>query len=117
MKIVSTAFRPEFINRVDDVVVFHPLEKDQVKGIARIQLDILQQRVNDAHIYLQFDDDSVEFLVEVGYDPIYGARPLKRAIQQYVENPLAKAILSGEYVNGDQIQARMLDKGIVFSKI
>ena len=117
MKIVSTAFRPEFINRVDDVVVFHPLEKDQVKGIARIQLDILQQRVNDAHIYLQFDDDSVEFLVEVGYDPIYGARPLKRAIQQYVENPLAQAILSGEYVNGDQIQARMLDKGIVFSKI
>ena len=117
MKIVSTAFRPEFINRVDDVVVFHPLEKDQVKGIARIQLDILQQRVNDAHIHLQFDDDSVEFLVEVGYDPIYGARPLKRAIQQYVEIPLAQAILSGEYVNGDQIQARMLDKGIVFSKI
>ena len=117
MKIVSTAFRPEFINRVDDVVVFHPLEKDQVKGIARIQLDILQQRVNDAHIHLQFDDDSVEFLVEVGYDPIYGARPLKRAIQQYVENPLAQAILSGEYVNGDQIQTRMLDKGIVFSKI
>ena len=117
MKIVSTAFRPEFINRVDDVVVFHPLEKDQVKGIACIQLDILQQRVNDAHIHLQFDDDSVEFLVEVGYDPIYGARPLKRAIQQYVENPLAQAILSGEYVNGDQIQARMLDKGIVFSKI
>ncbi len=117
MKIVSTAFRPEFINRVDDVVVFHPLEKDQVKGIACIQLDILQQRVNDAHIHLQFDDDSVEFLVEVGYDPIYGARPLKRAIQQYVENPLAQAILSGECVNGDQIQARMLDKGIVFSKI
>lgn len=117
MKIVSTAFRPEFINRVDDVVVFHPLEKDQVKGIARIQLDILQQRVNDAHIHLQFDDDSVEFLVEVGYDPIYGARPLKRAIQQYVENPLAQAILSGEYVNGDQVQARMLDKGIFFSKI
>ena len=117
MKIVSTAFRPEFINRVDDVVVFHPLEKDQVKGIACIQLDILQQRVNDAHIHLQFDDDSVEFLVEVGYDPIYGARPLKRAIQQYVENPLAQAILSGEYVNGDQVQARMLDKGIVFSKI
>ncbi|MBT5701690.1 MAG: ATP-dependent chaperone ClpB [Gammaproteobacteria bacterium] len=117
MKIVSTAFRPEFINRVDDVVVFHPLEKDQVKGIACIQLDILQQRVNDAHIHLQFDDDSVEFLVEVGYDPIYGARPLKRAIQQYVENPLAQAILSGEYVNGDQIQVRMLDKGIVLSKI
>lgn len=117
MKIVSTAFRPEFINRVDDVVVFHPLEKDQVKGIACIQLDILQQRVNDAHIHLQFDDDSVEFLVEVGYDPIYGARPLKRAIQQYVENPLAQAILSGEYVNGDQIQARMLDKSIVLSKI
>ena len=117
MKIVSTFFRPEFINRVDDAVVFHPLERGQVKGIARIQLDILQQRVNDAHIRLQFDDESVEFLVDVGYDPIYGARPLKRAIQQYVENPLAQAILSGEYVSGDRIQARTLDKGIFFSKI
>ena len=117
MNVVTTTFRPEFINRVDDAVVFHPLEKEQIKGIARIQLEILQRRVKEAQICLQFDEDALQLLVEVGYDPVYGARPLKRAIQQYVENPLAEAILSGEYVAGDQIQASTADERIVFAKI
>ncbi len=117
MNVVSTAFRPEFINRIDDAVVFHPLEKDQIKGIARIQLEILQKRVQEAQISLQFNEDALALLVEVGYDPVYGARPLKRAIQQYVENPLAEAILSGEYVAGDEIQASTADERIVFAKI
>jgi ATP-dependent Clp protease ATP-binding subunit ClpB len=117
MNVVTTAFRPEFINRVDDSVVFHPLEKEQIKGIARIQLEILQRRVKEAQICLQFDEDALQLLVEVGYDPVYGARPLKRAIQQYVENPLAEAILSGDYVAGDQIQASTADERIVFAKI
>jgi len=116
MNIVTTAFRPEFINRVDDVVVFHPLGKEQIKRIARIQLEILQRRVKEARIGLQFDEDSLALLVEAGYDPVYGARPLKRAIQQYVENPLAEAILSGDYVAGDRIQASTADKRIVFAK-
>ena len=116
MNIVTTAFRPEFINRVDDAVVFHALGKEQIKGIARIQLEILQRRVKEARIGLQFDEDSLAFLVEEGYDPVYGARPLKRAIQQYVENPLAEAILSGDYVAGDQVQASTADKRIVFAK-
>ena len=116
MNIVTTAFRPEFINRVDDAVVFHPLGKEQIKDIARIQLEILQRRVKEARIGLQFDEDSLAFLVEVGYDPVYGARPLKRAIQQYVENPLAEAILSGDYVGGDQVQASTAVKRIVFAK-
>jgi len=117
MNVVTTAFRPEFINRVDDSVVFHPLEKEQIKGIARIQLEILQRRVKEAQICLQFDEDALQLLVEVGYDPVYGARPLQRAIQQYVENPLAEAILSGDYVAGDQIQASTADERIVFAKI
>ena len=96
--------------------MFHPLGKEQIKGIARIQLEILQRRVKEARICLQFDEDSLAFLVEVGYDPVYGARPLKRAIQQYVENPLAEAILSGDYVAGDRIQASTADKRIVFAK-
>ena len=116
MNVVTTAFRPEFINRVDDVVVFHPLGREQIRGVARIQLEILQQRVKEAQIYLQFDESSLELLVEVGYDPLYGARPLKRAIQQYVENPLAEAILAGEFVAGDRIQASTTNKGIFFAK-
>ena len=116
MNVVTTAFRPEFINRVDDVVVFHPLGREQIRGVARIQLEILQQRVKEAQIYLQFDESSLELLVEVGYDPLYGARPLKRAIQQYVENPLAEAILAGEFVAGDRIQASTANKRIFFAK-
>lgn len=117
MDVVSTAFRPEFINRVDDAVVFHSLEKEQIKSIARIQLDILQRRVKEAQICLRFDEAALELLVEAGYDPVYGARPLKRAIQQHIENPLAEAILSGEYIGGDQIQASTANERIVFVKI
>ena len=103
MEVVTGHFRPEFLNRVDDVVVFHPLSRDQIIGIAEIQLQILKQRLADVDIGLQFDRDALEFLVEVGYDPVYGARPLKRAIQRYVENPLAQDILAGRYKAGDKV--------------
>lgn len=116
MNVVSTAFRPEFINRIDDAVVFHPLEKDQVMGIARIQLEILQARVKETGVCLKFDEAALTLLVDVGYDPVYGARPLKRAIQQYVENPLAEAILSGEFASGDQITASREGDQVVFAK-
>jgi ATP-dependent Clp protease ATP-binding subunit ClpB len=103
MNVVSQHFRPEFLNRVDDVVVFHPLSKDQIVDIAGIQLKILQHRLADADLALQFDQSALDFLVDVGYDPVYGARPLKRAIQRYVENPLAQDILSGNHKAGDKI--------------
>ncbi|MEX1237877.1 MAG: AAA family ATPase, partial [Pseudomonadales bacterium] len=103
MGVVTQHFRPEFLNRVDDVVVFHPLARDQLLGIAEIQLDILRKRLQDADICLKFESDALEFLVEVGYDPVYGARPLKRAIQLYVENPLAQEILAGKYKAGDKV--------------
>jgi ATP-dependent Clp protease ATP-binding subunit ClpB len=106
MGIVTQHFRPEFLNRVDDVVVFHPLSKDQIVGIAKIQLQILQRRLQESDISLDLDVGAMEFLVDVGYDPVYGARPLKRAIQRYIENPLAQELLAGHYKTGDKIQMR-----------
>lgn len=117
MEVVSRSFRPEFINRVDDAVVFHPLEKDQIVDIARIQLATLVERVKETQICLVFDDDALGLLVDVGYDPVYGARPLKRAIQRYVENPLAEAMLSGNFVPGDHIMARKGDDEVIFHKV
>ncbi|MBT4494448.1 MAG: ATP-dependent chaperone ClpB [Gammaproteobacteria bacterium] len=116
MEVVSSSFRPEFINRVDDSVVFHPLEKEEIVGIARIQLATLVERVKEAQICLSFDDEALALLVDVGYDPVYGARPLKRAIQRYVENPLAEAMLSGEFLPGDQILAKKTDDVVTFVK-
>ncbi len=116
MEVVTTAFRPEFINRIDDAVVFHPLERDQIVEIARIQLGILIGRVKQSQICLTFADEALELLVDVGYDPVYGARPLKRAIQRYVENPLAEAILAGTFVSGDQIVAGRSGDVVEFTK-
>lgn len=115
MEIVSHHFRPEFLNRVDDAVVFHSLSKDQIVGIARIQLQTLQNRLQETDICLKFEPQAIEFLVDVGYDPVYGARPLKRAIQKYVENPLAQALLTGEFAQGAKIQAKRAGDSLVFS--
>ena len=104
MGIVSQHFRPEFLNRVDDSVVFHPLAQNQILGIAEIQLEILKARLKDNDIHLQVDADTLNFLSEVGYDPVYGARPLKRAIQRYIENPLAQELLSGKFKAGDSVK-------------
>ncbi len=116
MEIVSRSFRPEFINRVDDTVVFHPLEKDQIIGIAEIQLAILTERVKESQICLTFAPDALDLIVDLGYDPVYGARPLKRAIQRYVENPLAEAMLAGDFVAGDAVIARRSGDDVAFHK-
>ncbi|MDH5737284.1 MAG: ATP-dependent chaperone ClpB [Gammaproteobacteria bacterium] len=115
MSVVATHFRPEFINRVDDAVVFHSLTKDQVSGIASIQLSILQERLKEAGVCLKFSDEAINFLVEMGYDPVYGARPLKRAIQKYVENPLAQQLLSGTFGQGDKIVVEKQGDSLIFS--
>ena len=115
MTIVGQHFRPEFLNRVDDAVVFHPLSKDQIMDIARIQLRVLQDRVRELDICVQFDRDALEFLTDVGYDPVYGARPLKRAIQKHVENLLAQDILSGVFKAGDKILVQKQGDDLVFS--
>jgi ATP-dependent Clp protease ATP-binding subunit ClpB len=103
MEVVGGHFRPEFINRIDEVVVFHPLGKEQIRNIADIQLALLRRRLQEREMAIVFDDAVMQELVEMGFDPVYGARPLKRAIQQLVENPLANEILAGHFAPGDTI--------------
>jgi ATP-dependent Clp protease ATP-binding subunit ClpB len=103
MEIVGQHFRPEFINRVDDIVVFHPLGRAQLRAIVDIQLGYLRKRLADRDIGLVLDEGARDILAEVGFDPVYGARPLKRAIQQRIENPLAQRILRGDFGPGDRI--------------
>ncbi|WP_210395807.1 ATP-dependent chaperone ClpB [Motiliproteus sediminis] len=114
MEVVGTHFRPEFVNRIDEVVVFHALGKEQVRGIATIQLQRLGDRLAERELALTLNDDALDTLLDAGFDPVYGARPLKRAIQRYVENPLAEAILGGEFAPGDRIIGRVNDGVIVF---
>ncbi|MEO9654558.1 ATP-dependent chaperone ClpB [Marinomonas sp.] len=116
MEVVSGHFRPEFINRIDETVVFHPLLQSQIKGIASIQLVHLNQRLEEMGLSLELDEQVLDKLSEVGYDPVYGARPLKRAIQQWIENPLANDLLSGKFISGDQIKAQVQGEVISFSK-
>jgi ATP-dependent Clp protease ATP-binding subunit ClpB len=105
LEIVSQHFRPEFLNRIDDVVVFHPLQREQIRRIVDIQLEHLRRRLGEREIGLVLDDSARDRLAEAGFDPVYGARPLKRAIQQQVENPLAQRILQGDFGPGDTIRA------------
>jgi len=115
--VVSQHFRPEFINRIDETVVFHPLRQDQIRGIATIQLAGLRGRLAERELSLDLDDSVLDHLSQAGFDPIYGARPLKRAIQQLIENPLAESILSGEFAPGATIKG-VLDKDrIVFESV
>jgi len=111
MGVVGNHFRPEFINRIDEVVVFHPLGKDQIQGIAQIQLGLLRKRLADRGLLLELSDAVLDKICEAGYDPVYGARPLKRAIQQLLENPLAQAVLSGRFADGDTISVDLDSSG------
>ena len=114
MDIVAKHFRPEFINRVDETVVFHPLEQEQIRKIAKIQMQHLKIRLQEQDFTLQISDEAIDVLGEAGFDPVYGARPLKRAIQQYLENPLAQMILNGEYMPGDVINIVAKDSNLEF---
>jgi ATP-dependent Clp protease ATP-binding subunit ClpB len=114
--VVAQHFRPEFMNRIDETVVFHPLDKEQIRRIASIQMNSVRKRLAERELGLDITDEALDYLVAAGYDPVYGARPLKRAIQQYIENPLAQAILSGKFVPGDIIKIILSDAHIVFSK-
>ncbi|WP_439884750.1 ATP-dependent chaperone ClpB [Pseudomonas syringae] len=115
MDAVSTHFRPEFINRIDEVVIFEPLARDQIAGITDIQLDRLRKRLTERELSLTLSPEALDKLIAVGYDPVYGARPLKRAIQRWIENPLAQLILSGSFVPGTGITGRVVDDEIVFA--
>jgi ATP-dependent Clp protease ATP-binding subunit ClpB len=114
MEIVSQHFRPEFINRVDDVVVFHPLGREHIRKIVDIQLGYLHQRLADRDMKIVLSDAARDKLAEAGFDPVYGARPLKRAIQQRVENPLAQEILKGKFKPGDTIEVGVTEDALQF---
>ncbi len=116
MEIVQQSFRPEFINRIDDIVVFHPLGSQQIRAIVDIQLLYLRKRLQERNMELALDDAARDRLGEAGFDPVYGARPLKRTLQQQVENPLAQRILKGEFNPGDRIAVSVRDGEIQFAK-
>ena len=103
---VKQHFRPEFVNRIDEIVVFSPLDQANIASIARIQLKGLEDRLRKLEIKLDVTDEALKVVAQAGFDPVYGARPLKRAIQQQIENPLAKEILAGHYGPGDTVHVR-----------
>ncbi len=115
MDAVGNHFRPEFINRIDEVVVFEPLGREQIAGIAEIQLQRLRQRLAERELHLELSREALDKLIAVGYDPVYGARPLKRAIQRWIENPLAQLILAGTFLPGARIEAKVDGEQLVFS--
>ena len=113
---VTTHFRPEFLNRVDESVVFHALEQLHIADIAALQLKAVSARLADRSLTLSVSDEVMAHLADQGFDPVYGARPLKRAIQRLIENPLAEALLSGDFINGDAIEATMSGSELRFAK-
>ena len=114
-KLVSEHFRPEFVNRIDEIVVFDNLGKAQIKGIAYLQLEQLQSRLKSLNLSMNLTDEAIDLIVERGYDPVFGARPLKRTLQQLIENPLSQKILAGDYSSGSVIQAKVVNNEIAFS--
>ena len=115
MDVVGKHFRPEFLNRIDEIVVFHPLAAAQVRGIAEIQMQLLQKRLDDLDLHLHLGEGVLDKISDLGFDPVYGARPLKRAIQQWIENPLSQKVLGGSYAPGDGINVDVENDEIVFS--
>ncbi len=116
LSIVGTHFRPEFINRIDEIVVFHPLNREQLRGIAAIQTQYLSNRLEDRDLGLVFTEDALDLIAAEGYDPVYGARPLKRTIQNEIENPLAQEILGGKFMPGDMIEVDARDGTFFFDR-
>jgi ATP-dependent Clp protease ATP-binding subunit ClpB len=116
MEIVQQNFRPEFINRIDDIVVFRPLGTEQIRSIVEIQLGYLRKRLLERNMEVLLDDKARDTLAEAGFDPVYGARPLRRAIQQDVENPLAQRILAGQFNPGDRVRVSAREGQLIFEK-
>jgi len=116
MEVVGHHFRPEFINRVDDLVVFHPLDQAQIRLIAGIQLKMLESRLENTGLGMEITDAALDMLATAGFDPVYGARPLKRAIQQKIENPLAQKILSGDFSSGETVHIDVENGEFSFSQ-
>ncbi|NCR40966.1 MAG: ATP-dependent chaperone ClpB [Microcystis aeruginosa W13-11] len=117
MEAMRNSFRPEFLNRIDETIIFHSLQKAQLRSIVKLQLSNLSDRLMEQKLALKLADIALDYLAEIGYDPVYGARPLKRAVQRYVETPIAKAILRGEFKGGDMIFVDVADERLTFKRL
>ncbi len=113
---VKTHFRPEFVNRIDEIVVFHALDEKHIAGIAKIQLKYLEKRLARLEMSMEVSDAALALIAEAGFDPVFGARPLKRAIQERIENPLAKQILEGQFGAKDRIRVEAKKGQVAFTK-
>jgi ATP-dependent Clp protease ATP-binding subunit ClpB len=116
MAVVTRHFRPEFVNRIDETVVFHPLLASQIRNIANIQIASLNKRLQYNDLSIEVSDAVLDRISDLGYDPVYGARPLRRAVQNWIENPLAQRVIQGEYGPGDRITVDADEQGFVFGK-
>jgi ATP-dependent Clp protease ATP-binding subunit ClpB len=116
MEALRLHFRPEFLNRVDDILIFHRLTLEQLRQIVDLQMARLRKLLEERHIELELTDKAKEFLAEAGYDPVYGARPLRRAIQRYVQDQLAPKLLSGDFKEGDTILVDGNKEGLTFER-
>jgi ATP-dependent Clp protease ATP-binding subunit ClpB len=117
MEAMRSSFRPEFLNRLDELIIFHSLQKSELRNIVQLQVDRLKQRLTDRKISLKLSSSALDFLAEVGYDPVFGARPLKRAIQRELETQIAKAILRGDFSDGDTIFVDVQNERLAFNRL
>ncbi|MGB3614993.1 MAG: AAA family ATPase, partial [Elainellaceae cyanobacterium] len=117
MASMRDSFRPEFLNRIDEIIIFHSLKQEQLREIVRLQVQLLALRLEDRKMTLKLDDSALTFLAEVGYDPVYGARPLKRAIQRELETAIAKSILRGDFREGDTIFVEVENERLAFKRL
>ena len=117
MDAMRTSFRPEFLNRIDEIIIFHGLKKSELRHIVQLQIKRLEQRLRDRKMSLKLSEAALDFLVDVGYDPVYGARPLKRAIQRELETQIAKNILRGDFNDGDTIFVDVENERLAFKRL
>jgi ATP-dependent Clp protease ATP-binding subunit ClpB len=117
MEAMRNSFRPEFLNRLDEIIIFHSLQKSELRNIVQLQVDRLRQRLTDRKMSLKLSSSALDFLAEIGYDPVFGARPLKRAIQRELETQIAKAILRGDFSDGDTIFVDVQNERLSFNRL
>jgi ATP-dependent Clp protease ATP-binding subunit ClpB len=117
MEAMQASFRPEFLNRIDEIIIFHALRREELRRIVQLQVKRLEQRLAERKMTLKLSDTALDFIAEVGYDPVYGARPLKRIIQRQIETQIAKAILRSEFVDGDTIFVDVENERPSFKKL
>jgi ATP-dependent Clp protease ATP-binding subunit ClpB len=117
MESMRSSFRPEFLNRIDEIVIFHALRRDELRRIVKLQVQRLEQRLGDRRMTLKIANAALDFIAEVGYDPVYGARPLKRLIQRQLETQIAKGILRGDYADGDTIFVDIENERLAFKRL